>query len=90
MASIIDKYKNSEFAKLGKSTKDKTPYSADSGNKLHQDEKALAQARMPFCYSIMVGTTTTLHIYTPQDLSDRHVRRTFTTMLSFCDRMEYE
>tara|TARA_Y100001937_G_scaffold73653_1_gene100147 strand:+ start:17487 stop:17669 length:183 start_codon:yes stop_codon:yes gene_type:complete len=45
MASIIDKYKNSEFAKLGKSTKDKTPYSADSGNKLHQDEKALAQAR---------------------------------------------
>tara|TARA_B100000035_G_scaffold140536_1_gene119677 strand:- start:328 stop:510 length:183 start_codon:yes stop_codon:yes gene_type:complete len=45
MASILDKYKNSEFSKLGKSTKDKTPYSADSGNKLHQDEKALANAR---------------------------------------------
>ena len=38
--SIKDLYDNSEKAKfpLGAS-KDKTPYSMDSGNKLHQDDK---------------------------------------------------
>jgi len=46
MASILDTYKNSEFAKLADKSKDKTPISADDGgNKLHKDEKALAQAR---------------------------------------------
>tara|TARA_B110000285_G_scaffold198592_1_gene231161 strand:+ start:266 stop:448 length:183 start_codon:yes stop_codon:yes gene_type:complete len=45
MASIEDLYKGSEFAKVGKSTKDKTPTSADMGNKLHKDDKALATAR---------------------------------------------
>jgi len=46
MASIEELYNKSEFSKLPNVGKDKTPYSADdSGNKLHQDEKALAQAR---------------------------------------------
>jgi hypothetical protein len=45
MASIQDLYNKSEFSKLGKSNKDKTPISADEGNKLHKDEKALANAR---------------------------------------------
>ena len=45
MASIQDLYNKSEFSKLGKSNKDKTPISADEGNKLHKDEKALAIAR---------------------------------------------
>ena len=44
--SIKDLYDNSEKAKFPLGTgKDKTPYSADSGNKLHQDDKALEQAR---------------------------------------------
>ena len=45
MASIQDLYNKSEFSKLGKSNKDKTPISANEGNKLHKDEKALANAR---------------------------------------------
>ena len=46
MSKILEKYQNSEFAKLADSSKDKTPISADdSGNKLHKDDKALAQAR---------------------------------------------
>ena len=45
MASIQDLYNKSEFSKLGKSNKDKTPISADEGNKLHKDDKALKQAR---------------------------------------------
>ena len=45
MASIEDIYKGSEFAKVGKNSKDKTPISADELNKLHKDDKALAQAR---------------------------------------------
>tara|TARA_B100001057_G_scaffold464331_1_gene519411 strand:- start:318 stop:500 length:183 start_codon:yes stop_codon:yes gene_type:complete len=45
MASIQDLYDKSEFAKLADSGKDKTPISADEQNKLHKDEKALANAR---------------------------------------------
>jgi len=45
MASIEDIYKGSEFSKLNGSSKDKTPTSADMGNKLHKDDKALATAR---------------------------------------------
>lgn len=45
MASIEELYNKSEFSKLGKNEKDKTPLSADEGNKLHKDDKALAQAR---------------------------------------------
>lgn len=45
MASIEELYNKSEFSKLGKSNKDKTPISADEGNKLHKDDKALANAR---------------------------------------------
>ena len=46
MASIQDLYEKSEFAKLADKSKDKTPISADDGgNKLHKDDKALAQAR---------------------------------------------
>ena len=45
MASIEEKYKASDFSKLNGSDKDKTPTSADMGNKLHKDEKALATAR---------------------------------------------
>lgn len=46
MSKILEKYQSSEFAKLADKSKDKTPISADdSGNKLHQDDKALAQAR---------------------------------------------
>ena len=46
MASIIDTYNKSEFSKFpqGKNL-DKTPISADEVNKLHKDDKALAQAR---------------------------------------------
>lgn len=44
MASIIDNYKKSEFAKVGNSNKDKTPISADN-TKLQKDEVALAKAR---------------------------------------------
>lgn len=45
MASIEELYNKSEFSKLGTSNKDKTPLSADEGNKLHKDDKALATAR---------------------------------------------
>ena len=47
MASIKDLYDKSEFSKFPKGVSlDKTPLSADdSGNKLHKDDKALAQAR---------------------------------------------
>mgnify|MGYP007047676755 CR=1 FL=1 len=46
MASIQDLYEKSEFAKLADKSKDKTPISADDGgNKLHKDDKALANAR---------------------------------------------
>ena len=46
MASIQDLYEKSEFVKLADKSKDKTPISADDGgNKLHKDDKALAQAR---------------------------------------------
>lgn len=45
MASIQDLYNKSEFSKLADKSKDKTPISADEGNKLHKDDKALAQAR---------------------------------------------
>jgi hypothetical protein len=45
MASIQDLYDKSEFAKLADKSKDKTPISADEINKLHKDDKALAQAR---------------------------------------------
>jgi|TARA_B110000211_G_scaffold149366_1_gene170007 hypothetical protein len=45
MASIKDLYDKSEFAKLADNSKDKTPISADEANKLHKDDKALAQAR---------------------------------------------
>ena len=45
MASIQDLYNKSEFSKLADKSKDKTPLSADEGNKLHKDDKALAQAR---------------------------------------------
>ncbi len=45
MASIQDLYDKSDFAKLADKSKDKTPISADEINKLHKDDKALAQAR---------------------------------------------
>jgi len=45
MASIKELYEKSEFAKLADNSKDKTPISADEVNKLHKDDKALAQAR---------------------------------------------
>ena len=45
MASIKDLYDKSEFAKLADKNKDKTPISADNQNKLHKDNKALANAR---------------------------------------------
>jgi len=46
MASIQELYEKSEFSKLADKSKDKTPISADDGgNKLHKDDKALAQAR---------------------------------------------
>ena len=45
MASIEEKYKASEYAKLADKSKDKTPTSADMTNKLHKDDKALATAR---------------------------------------------
>jgi len=43
--SIEDLYKKSEFAKLADNSKNKTPLSANEGNKLHKDDKALATAR---------------------------------------------
>ena len=45
MSKILEKYQSSEFAKLADKSKDKTPLSADAVNKLHKDDKALAQAR---------------------------------------------
>ena len=46
MSKILELYEKSEFAKLADKSKDKTPLSAeDGGNKLHKDDKALAQAR---------------------------------------------
>jgi len=45
MASIEELYNKSEFSKLADNSKDKTPISADTTNKLHKDEKALANAR---------------------------------------------
>jgi hypothetical protein len=45
MSKILEKYNKSEFAKLADKSKDKTPLSADEVNKLHKDDKALAQAR---------------------------------------------
>jgi hypothetical protein len=45
MSKILEKYQSSEFAKLADKSKDKTPLSADEVNKLHKDDKALAQAR---------------------------------------------
>jgi|TARA_B110000908_G_C9849245_1_gene269144 hypothetical protein len=45
MASIQDLYGKSEFAKIAKTDKDKTPLSADAASKLHKDDKALATAR---------------------------------------------
>ena len=45
MSKILETYNKSEFAKLADKSKDKTPLSADEVNKLHKDDKALAQAR---------------------------------------------
>lgn len=46
MSKLLELYEKSEFAKLADKSKDKTPLSADDGgNKLHKDDKALAQAR---------------------------------------------
>lgn len=45
MASIEELYNKSEFSKLADKSKDKTPISANEGNKLHKDDKALKQAR---------------------------------------------
>lgn len=45
MSKILEKYQSSEFAKLVNKSKDKTPLSADEVNKLHKDDKSLAQAR---------------------------------------------
>jgi len=44
MASIIDLFKSSDFAKLGKSAADKTPISVDGGVDLAK-EKNLEKAR---------------------------------------------
>lgn len=45
MASILDLYKGSEFSKIGASSKDKTPISADNKNKLHTEDAKLNNAR---------------------------------------------
>lgn len=45
MASLIDIYKASKYAKAVDTNKDKTPISADGGKDLSKDEKALAKAR---------------------------------------------
>ena len=44
MSTILDTYNNSEFAKLGKNNKDKTPLSVDN-KKLQVDETKLKKAR---------------------------------------------
>jgi hypothetical protein len=45
MASILDLYNGSDFSKIGKSTKDKTPISADEQNKLHIADSKINNAR---------------------------------------------
>jgi hypothetical protein len=45
MASILDTYNGSEYSKLGKSNKDKTPISADEQSKLQVTDAKLANAR---------------------------------------------
>jgi len=45
MASIEDIYKKSEFAKLGKNSKDKTPISDDGGTNIVKDGAKLEKAR---------------------------------------------
>ncbi len=45
MASILDLYNGSDFSKIGKSTKDKTPISADETNKLHIEDAKINNAR---------------------------------------------
>jgi len=45
MASILDLYKNSIFAKLADKSKDKTPYSEDKSFKATADEAKLAKSR---------------------------------------------
>jgi len=45
MATILDLYNGSEFSKVGGTSKDSTPISADGKNKLHVDETKLKKAR---------------------------------------------
>jgi hypothetical protein len=45
MASMLDRYKKSDFSKLPDTSKDKTPIEADGGRNLSKDEKALEKAR---------------------------------------------
>ncbi len=45
MASILDLYNGSDFSKIGKSTKDKTPISADEKNALHIEDAKINNAR---------------------------------------------
>ena len=45
MASILDLYKNSDFAKLADKSKDKAPYSDDKSFKANVDEAKLAKSR---------------------------------------------
>ena len=45
MASILDLYKNSDFAKLADKSKDKTPLSADKSYNANIDEAKLAKSR---------------------------------------------
>jgi hypothetical protein len=58
MASIEDIYKKSDFAKLGKNLKDKTPISADGGIDILKDGPKLEKARggklnlTPYSYTI--------------------------------------
>jgi hypothetical protein len=45
MASILDLYKNSDFAKLADKSKDKTPLSDDASLKANVGEAKLAKSR---------------------------------------------
>jgi hypothetical protein len=45
MATILDLYKNSDFAKLADKSKDKTPLSEDKSFKANVDEAKLAKSR---------------------------------------------
>jgi hypothetical protein len=45
MASILDLYKNSDFAKLADKSKDKTPLSVDKSYNANVDEAKLAKSR---------------------------------------------